>query len=77
MGIDKINPDHYKVGGIQTIDYIAAKLTPEQYEGYLQGNIIKYISRYNQKNGVEDLKKAEWYLTHLIGVLEVKEALGK
>lgn len=77
MGIDKINPDHYKKGGIQTIDYIAAKLTPEQFEGYLRGNIIKYVSRYADKNGVEDLQKAEWYLTYLIGVLEVKESLEK
>ena len=77
MGIDKINPDHYKVGGIQTIDYIAAKLTPEAFEGYLRGNIIKYVSRYTDKNGVEDLKKAEWYLSYLIGILEVKESLEK
>jgi hypothetical protein len=73
MGIDKINPDHYKVGGIETIDYIAAKLSSEAFEGYLRGNIIKYISRYTDKNGVEDLKKAEWYLQRLIMKVEAGE----
>lgn len=64
---DNVNsPEHYKSGGIETIDYIEAKLTPEQYEGYLLGNIIKYTSRYRQKNGIEDLQKAEWYLKRLI-----------
>jgi hypothetical protein len=77
VGIDKINPDHYKVGGIETINYIEAKLSKEAFEGYLRGNILKYVSRYTDKNGVEDLRKAEWYLSHLIAVLEVKEALGK
>ena len=42
----KINPDHYKIGGIETIAYIEAKLTKEQFKGYLVGNVIKYISRF-------------------------------
>ena len=63
---DNINPDHYKFGGIETIDYIKAKLTAEQFEGYLIGNLIKYTSRYRNKNGLEDLHKAEWYLCRLI-----------
>lgn len=67
---DNINPDHYKVGGIETIDYIQAKLTPEQYKGYLLGNIIKYTSRFQHKNGAEDLKKSKWYMDRLIGVSE-------
>jgi hypothetical protein len=70
MGIDKINPDHYKVGGIETIDYIAAKLSSEAFEGYLRGNVLKYVSRYTDKNGVEDLRKAEWYLQRLIMTVE-------
>jgi hypothetical protein len=73
MGIDKINPDHYKVGGIETINYIEAKLTREAFEGYLRGNVIKYVSRYTEKNGVEDLKKAEWYLQRLIITVEAGE----
>ena len=62
----KINPDHYKIGGIETIDYIEAKLTKEQFKGYLVGNVIKYISRFEHKNGLEDLKKADWYLSWLL-----------
>lgn len=59
-------PPHYKVGGIETIDYIEAKLTDEQLVGYFVGNVLKYCSRHNQKGGVEDLRKAHWYLTRLI-----------
>lgn len=64
---DNINhPSHYTQGGIETVDYIKAKLTKEQFEGYCIGNVIKYISRYRHKNGVEDLKKARWYLEKAI-----------
>jgi len=64
--VDKINPNHYKTGGIETIDYIQAKLTQEQFKGYLTGNVIKYLSRHQQKNGQEDLLKARWYLNRLL-----------
>lgn len=67
---DAINPDHYKTGGIEVIDFMEAKLGKEGFEGYLAGNVIKYISRYNHKNGIEDIKKAKWYLNKLI---ETKE----
>jgi hypothetical protein len=60
---DNINPSHYSVGNIFTIDYIEAKMTNEMFEGYLMGNVIKYISRYRFKNGKEDLMKAKWYLS--------------
>lgn len=64
---DMVNqPPHYKVGGIETIDYIQAKLTPEQFEGYCIGNALKYISRAGyKKNASEDYRKAVWYLDHL------------
>jgi hypothetical protein len=68
---DNVNhPQHYTQGGIETIDYLQAKMTKEQFEGYLLGNILKYVSRYPHKNGVEDLQKAEWYIDKLIGVIE-------
>jgi hypothetical protein len=64
---DAVNhPAHYTNGGIETIDYMKAKMGREKFFGYLQGNIIKYISRYENKNGLEDLRKAHWYLTKLI-----------
>jgi len=40
----------------------------DQKFNYLEGNIIKYVSRYKHKNGLEDLKKAKWYLERLIDV---------
>lgn len=64
--MDKINPDHYKTGGIETIDFIKAKLTDEQFKGYLAGNVIKYLSRFEHKAGEEDLQKAGWYLNRLL-----------
>lgn len=64
------NPDHYTAGGIETIDFIRAKLTPEQLKGYFLANCLKYLSRAQHKNGVEDLKKAEVYLRWLIETYE-------
>jgi len=58
---DAINPTHYQQGSIEVIDFIL-----DQHMDYLEGNIIKYVSRYKFKNGLEDLKKAQWYLTKLI-----------
>ena len=46
-------------------------MTDEGFEYYLQGNIMKYLWRYRYKNGVEDLKKALWYLNKLI---EIRDA---
>lgn len=64
--MDKINPEHYKTGGIETIDYIQAKLTIEQFKGYLVGNVVKYLSRFEHKGGEEDLQKARWYLNRML-----------
>ena len=64
--MDMVNsPPHYNQAGIECIDAIQAA-TDEGYGYYLQGNIIKYLWRYRYKNGVEDLKKAKWYLEKLI-----------
>ena len=72
MPVDNVNhPSHYTEGGIETIDYIQAKLTEEGFKGYLVGNITKYISRAGKKGSeVEDLLKAEWYLKKLITTYE-------
>ena len=67
------NPPHYNKNGIETIDAIRA-MTDDGYEYYLQGNIMKYLWRYRYKNGVEDLKKAQWYLNELIDELEKDES---
>jgi len=71
---DSTNPDHYKTGGIEAIDVIEAKLSVKAFRGYLNGNILKYIMRYENKNGVEDLRKAQWYLNRLIKVLDPQES---
>ena len=65
---DMVNsPDHYTHNGIEAIDVIEAKLTGEQYEGYLQGSTMKYLLRSNYKGKRdEDLKKAQWYLNTLV-----------
>jgi len=69
--MDNVNhPQHYTQGGIETIDYLEAKLTGKEFRGYLKGNILKYMSRANLKNGAEDYKKAQWYLNKLIEVIE-------
>lgn len=63
-------PIHYGQGKIECIDYIEDFLTQEEYIGYLRGNIAKYLHRWRYKNGVEDLKKAEWYGSRLIKLQE-------
>lgn len=66
---DKVNnPAHYTAGGIETLDYIKAKV--KDYPSYAAGNILKYVSRYEHKNGIEDLKKAQFYLDDLIKEME-------
>ena len=68
---DAINPLHYKTGGIETIDFMKAKSTPEEFRGHLRLTSLKYLSRYGQKdNELQELKKAKWYLDRLIEELE-------
>jgi hypothetical protein len=64
---DVVNhPEHYTSGQVECIDAIYASMSQEAYKGYLKGNIMKYIWRYEKKGGVESLKKAEFYLKELI-----------
>jgi len=69
---DEVNsPSHYTAGGIETIDYMRAKASPEEFRGYLRLNALKYLSRAGLKgDAVTDLKKAAWYINRLIGELE-------
>ena len=55
-------PAHYQRAGIETIDYIRATLDGPGFESYCIGNVLKYVSRYREKGGVEDLRKAQVYL---------------
>ena len=65
---DVVNkPHHYNTGNIECIDAIKESMEPEQFLGYLKGNCLKYLWRYEYKGKpVEDLRKARWYLERLI-----------
>lgn len=69
---DEVNhPSHYaECGSIECIEAIEAQLTYEEYEGYLRGNCVKYLWRWKNKGGVQDLKKCLWYLERLIETAE-------
>ena len=59
-------PVHYAAGSVECIDAIEAQMTPEEFRGYLKGNVVKYLWRERKKGGKESLKKAKWYLNKLI-----------
>lgn len=70
--VDK--PAHYNNGGIEAIEYIHQQLG-EGFTAYCEGNVMKYLHRWKYKNGVEDLKKAQWYLNRMIEAEETLEEL--
>ena len=67
------NPSHYKTGDIECIDAIRSALGPERFEGFLQGNVIKYVWRYTHKGGAEDLEKAKTYMGWLLDSAKIAE----
>ena len=74
---DMVNhPPHYTKGGIECLDAIRASMTDDEYKGYLKGNIIKYLWRYEWKNGLEDLKKAQFYQNRLIEIVQAEKVRG-
>ncbi len=77
--MDPVNhPSHYQgSNGIETIECIEAAMSKEAFKGYVQGNVIKYVMRYERKNGIEDLYKAQWYLNRLIDIIETTEGNGE
>mgnify|MGYP005677758291 FL=1 len=60
------HPPHYKEGEIECIDYLEDSLGKDGFAFYVEGNIKKYVHRWRHKGGVQDLKKAKWYLDRLI-----------
>ncbi|MCK6203953.1 DUF3310 domain-containing protein [Bacillus infantis] len=72
-----IKPSHYHKGGIDVIGYLEQHFPPTASvtvaEGFYIGNIIKYVSRYKEKNGLQDLEKAEAYLKKLIEQEKIDE----
>jgi hypothetical protein len=69
----QVGGDHYKRHTIQPIDVMKEYLSEEAYEGFLNGNIIKYALRWRLKGGVEDLKKCQHYVAFLIKHMETKD----
>lgn len=67
---DMVNhPPHYTAGGIECIDAIKASMSPDQFEAFLKGQVIKYLWRAGlkgRKKKSEDYLKAQWYLTRLL-----------
>ena len=70
--VDMVNhPSHYTQGGIECIDALkAATVSKTGTEAVCTANAIKYLWRYEEKNGIEDVKKARWYIDRLIKELE-------
>lgn len=64
---DLVNhPSHYTKGDIECIDAIKASMGAKEFIGYLKGNAIKYLWRYENKGGLQDLEKCLWYVNKLI-----------
>jgi len=64
---DMVNhPKHYNKHGVECIDAIRAALTDDEFRGYCKGNVLKYTWRERYKNGLEDLRKAQWYLERVV-----------
>ena len=64
-----VRPAHYTRGAVECIDAIEAALTPEEYRGYLKGNVLKYFWRERDKGGLQSIQKAEYYTQRLIKLL--------
>ncbi|WOZ15084.1 domain-containing protein (DUF3310) [Salmonella phage STP-1] len=78
MSKDNVNsPSHYTQAGIECIDAITAAVSGKSgIEAVCVANVIKYLWRYELKNGVEDVKKAQWYLNRLVAELENQHEPG-
>lgn len=67
----QVGGDHYKTKAIQPVEYIHANGL-----GFCEGNVVKYVSRWRDKNGIKDLEKARHYLDILIQ-LEIRNDLAR
>lgn len=66
-------PPHYKNLAIDTLELMSVNFSDEAYMGFLEGNVLKYVMRYKMKNGMQDLRKAQYYLELLINRQEMRE----
>jgi hypothetical protein len=72
IDINNQGSKHYTDKSIQPWDAMQSWMCKSEFKGFLTGNVIKYIARYNDKGGADDLKKAKHYLEKLIEFMEVK-----
>ena len=79
MTKDNVNsPSHYTQAGIECIDAITAAVSGKSgIEAVCVANVTKYLWRYELKNGLEDVKKAQWYLNRLVSELESKPVISQ
>ena len=65
------NPPHYTKGGMETIDIMEAKSTPEEFKGHLKLTALKYLTRAGHKESeLQDAKKTQWYVNRWVKTLE-------
>lgn len=66
-----INPSHYRQEGkMEAIEIMKNSLSREEFKGFLKGLILKYLYRADEKNGIEDYQKAQWYINYLVKWME-------
>lgn len=69
----QVGSTHYVTKTIQPWTAMESWMSPEEFEGFLRGNVIKYIARYKDKDGIKDILKAKHYLEKLLECLETRK----
>lgn len=72
----QIGGEHYQSKAVQPWTAMEAWMSPEQFEGFLRGNVIKYVARYADKDGLKDVLKAKHYLERLLELLDPTKTAG-
>lgn len=70
---DLTKQEHYTNNGIEPIEIMRKNFSHDEFVGFCKGNVLKYLLRYKDKNGLEDLEKAKIYLNWLIDELAVED----
>lgn len=72
INVDPLKPSYYHTGNIDVIKYAEENFTVDERRGFYRMNVLKYVSRFHKKNGIEDLKKCRFYIDKLIELEESK-----
>jgi len=73
----QVGGDHYASKDVQPWAAMQAWMSKEAFAGYLHGNCIKYLARYHEKNGTQDLQKCQHYLAKLIEIEQDLDAMAE